>query len=167
VSGALRERWRSEQEAETRDALDAWQHRRTMTDVLREHMLAGDRLAVTAAGFRVAGVPDELGPDLLALRTFAGRIDIHRSAAVPLWFELFEHGADTGHRGTDVAGGSFRRALELRGRDDAASLGTVFDPDGIDGKLVVGSDFVTVVARMGARTTVPIEFVSWVSPRRA
>lgn len=162
----MREEWRAEQEAATRDAAADWQHRRTLADLLTEHMHRGDRLAFHVAGWRVTGVPEEIGFDLLALRTLFGRVDIHLSPGVPMRFEVFEKATEGGARGVDVAGGSFRRALELREGAGDATIGTVFDPDGTDGTLRVGADFVTVVARMGAETTVPISYVSWVSARR-
>ncbi len=166
VGGAMREEWRADQEAATRDAAEDFHHRRTLHDAFTEHMHRGDRLAVTVAGYRVAGIPEEVGPDLLALRTLFGRIDIQLSPVVPLWYDVFERAVEGGSRGVDVAGGSFVRALQLHEQYDDATMGTVFDPDGFDGKLRVGADFVTVIARAGAETTVPLAFVSWVSKRR-
>lgn len=166
VGAAMREEWRAEQEAATRDAAADWQRRRTLPELLTGHMHHGDRLAFDVAGWRVTGVPEEVGSDLVALRTVFGRVDIHLALGVPLRFEVFERATEGGRRGVDVAGGSFRRALELREGPQEVSLGTVFEPDGVDGTLRVGADFVTLVARMGAETTVPISYVSWVSARR-
>jgi len=166
VGGAMREEWRAEQEAATRDAAEGFQHRQTLQDVLRDHMHRGDRLAVNVAGHRVAGVPEEIGADLLGLRTLFGRVDVHLAPGVPLWFEIYERAAAGGSRGVDVAGGSFVRALQLRESDEAATVGTVFDADGFDGKLRVGADWLTVIARAGAETTIPLSFVSWASALR-
>jgi hypothetical protein len=45
-------------------------------------------------------------------------------------------------------------------------VGTIQRPDGIDGTLLVGRDFVTVVTRARAQTVVPIEHVAWVAAGR-
>jgi hypothetical protein len=166
IGAVMREEWRAEQEAATRDAASEWQHRRTLPDLLTEHLHRGDRLAFHVAGWRVTGVPEEVGADLVALRAVFGRVDVHLAPGVPVCFELFERSTAEGGRGVDAAGGSFRRALELREGGDEVSIGTVFDPDGVDGRLRVGADHVTITARMGAEMTVPIAHVSWVSARR-
>jgi hypothetical protein len=166
TGASMREEWRTEQEAATRDAAESWQHRRTLVDLVTEHMHRGDRLAVTVAGQRFAGVPEEVGEDLIALRTLFGRVDIHITSGVPLWYEIFERAATGGGRGSNVAGGRFHTALTFHEHDSEASVGTMMDPDGLDGKLTVGKDHVRIVARAGAETVIPLQFVAWVSPRR-
>jgi hypothetical protein len=166
VGASMRDEWRTEQEAATQDAAEAFQHRRSLSDLLTEHMHRGDRLALTVAGYRITGSVEEVGPDLVALRTLFGRVDVHRSPTIPLYFEVFERATEGGSRGSDAAGGSFHRALELREREEDCTVGTLFDADGYDGKIRVGADFVTIVARAGAETTIPIPLVSWISARR-
>lgn len=166
VGGAMREEWRAEQEAATADAAADYFRRRTMQEHLRELMHRGDRLAVTVAGFRMAGVPEEVGNDLLAIRALFGRVDIQLSPFVPLWFEPVERATAGGDRGTEVAGGSFYRALQMREQENLCTIGTVFDPDGFDGRLSVASDFVIIYGMAGAQVTVPIAQVAWVSGLR-
>ena len=73
TGAAMREAWRAEQEAAARDARESWTHRQTVTDRLRAHMHRGDTLTVTVAGHRLIGTVEEVGDDLLALRTPSGR----------------------------------------------------------------------------------------------
>jgi hypothetical protein len=167
TGAAMREEWRAEQEAATRDAAEDWQHRRTLRDRLVEHMHRGDRLAVSVVGQRFAGTPEEVGDDLLALRTLFGRVDIHLAPSIALWYEVYERASQGGSRGSDIAGGQFRRALELREREDSSmSVGTVFDPDGVDGRLTVGADHVGIVGPGGLETIVPVAQVAWITARR-
>lgn len=167
AAAALREEWRAEQEAATRDAHESLRHRLTLADRLREHMHRGDRLAVVVCGVqRFVGTVVEVGADLVAVRSpFAGRIDVHLAAGVPFAYEVFERGGG-GHRGDGAAGGRFHHALVRREQDAEVTLGTVHDPAGVDARLVVGADHVVLVARAGAETVVPISQVAWVSARR-
>ena len=166
AGATMREAWRAEQEAATKDAVEARAHRQTLQDRFREHMHRGDRIAVTVAGQRIAGVPEEIGDDLLAVRTLSGRVDIHLSPTIPFWYEIVEKPQEGGHRGSDSAGGRFVGALLAREQEAQATIGTIFDADGIEGKLVVGTDHVVIVARAGKETTVPIAHVTWVAPTR-
>jgi hypothetical protein len=167
TGASMREQWRAEQEAAMKDAVESRAHRLTLQDRFREHMHRGDRIAVTVAGRRIAGVPEEIGADLLAVRTLLARVDIHLCPTIPFWYELVEKSPQGGHRGSDSAGGTFQGALLVREQDAHATIGTIFDADGIDGKLVVGTDHVVIVARTGKETTVPIAQVSWVAPTRS
>jgi hypothetical protein len=166
TGASMREEWRSEQEAATKDAAEAWAHRQTLQDRFRAHMHRGDRIALTIGGQRIAGIPDEVGDDLLAVRNLGGRIDIHLAATAPFWYELHEKASEGGHRGSDAAAGRFMNALLAREQEDLVTVGTVFDPDGIDGKLVVGADHVAIVARGGKETVVPLSQVTWIAPTR-
>ncbi|MGQ0825023.1 MAG: hypothetical protein ACT4OX_08370 [Actinomycetota bacterium] len=166
AAAAMREEWRTEQEAATADAAQDWYHRKSLVDVFREHMHCGDRIAIVVTGWRVVGVPEEVGDDLVAIRTLGGRVDVHLAPTIPLWHELYEHSTEGGHRGVDAAGGRFVNALMMHEGEMEATVGTVFDPGGMDGRLSVGADHVVIVARGGAQTFVPIAQVAWVSPRR-
>jgi hypothetical protein len=161
TSAAMRAEWRAEQEAATRDAVEDWALRQTLEDRLRAHMHRGDDVAITVVGHRIAGTAEEVGPDLLALRTQAGRVDVHLTATIPFWFEVATRATEGGHRGSDAAGGRFRAALMMRGTDARVALGTRDHPDGIDGSLVVGADHV-VLTRAGSEIVVPIADVAWV-----
>jgi hypothetical protein len=162
----MREEWRAEQDAAIADAAEQWRHRRTLADCFTEHMHAGDRIAVTIAGHRFTGVPEETGADLLGLRTIFGRVDLHIAPGIPLTYEVYERSATSGGRGNAIAGGEFRNALLHHEHDTEATLGTLVEVDGIDGRLEVGTDHVKVIARAGAETIVTLDTITWVSPRR-
>jgi hypothetical protein len=165
TGAAMRAEWRAEQDAATRDASTDWTHRQTLADRLRAHMHRGDRLTVVVAGLRISGVPEEIGSDLLAIRTPIGRVDIHLAAAVPLRIEVTERAAGGGHRGSEAAGGRFRHALIVREQDPRVRLGTSQDSDGVEGRLEVSADHVVLVNAAGVEIIVRIDDVAWV--RRA
>jgi hypothetical protein len=166
AGGAMREEWRAEQEAATADAAEQWRHRRTLADRFTEHMHSGDRIAITIAGQRFTGIPEETGPDLVALRTISGRVDVHVAPGIPLSYEVYERSASSGGRGNANAGGRFRNALLHHEHGTEVTVGTLIQPDGIDGRLEVGVDHVKVTARAGAETVVTLDTITWVSPRR-
>jgi hypothetical protein len=142
-----------------------WRHSRRMTDWLGERMKNSDRVAVTVAGSRFAGLVEETSADLIALRAVFGRVDIHVVSGVPMHIQLDEPVPNGGK--TASASRSFREVLlELDGRDDL-TLGVLHDSQGLDGSIFVGDDFVSVVTRMGGETVVPLAQVAWIAPRRA
>ena len=150
---------------EAGDTAAQWRHGRRMTDWLDERMKNGDRVAVTVAGSRFAGLVEETSPDLIALRAVFGRVDIHVAPGVPMHIQLDERFPDGGAQPS--ANRSFREVLlELDGRDDL-TLGVLHDSQGLDGSIFVGDDFVSVVTRMGGETVVPLDQVAWIAPRRA
>jgi hypothetical protein len=165
VASAMRADWRAETEAATEDAAAQWRHGRTMRDWLHERMHAGDRVAVTIGDQRFAGYVQETGDDLVALRAVFGRVDIHLVPALPLYIELYDHATSGGERAASSR--SFHDALSLRDGSTDVTVGTVHDPEGLDGTLYVGRDFVSVVAKLGAETVVPLGCVTWVSARRS
>ena len=147
------------------DATAEWRHSRRMTDWLGERMKNGDRIAVTVAGTRFAGLVEEMSADLIALRAVFGSVDIHVASGVPLHIQLDEPVPGGGKQSSGSR--SFREVLlALDGRDDL-TLGVLHDSQGLDGAIFVGADFVSVVTRMGGETVVPLEQVAWIAPRRA
>jgi hypothetical protein len=164
VGGQMRAEWVAEQEAASADAAAQWRHSRTLSDWLTERMHAGDRIAVTVGEVRFAGIVIESSVDLIALEGVFGRVDIHVAPGIPIFIELVDRISDGGERATASRG--FHDALLARdGRDDL-SIGTLHDAHGLDGTLFVGQDFVSVVTKLGVETVVPLQFVSWVAPRR-
>jgi len=165
VAGEMRSAWRAEQEDATADAATAWRHGRTLADWLTERMHAGDRVAVTLAERRFTGLVNEVGADLIVLDCAFGRVDVHLVPGVPIAFELDEKARRGGSRAASSR--TFRDALITRDAQPDTSVGTLHEPEGLDGTLYVGRDFVSVVARMGAETVIPLDNVVWVSARRA
>jgi hypothetical protein len=164
VGGEMRAQWRAETEAATEDAAAQWRHARTLVDWLTERMHAGDKIAVVVSGQRFAGTVEEAGPDLIALRAVFGRVDIHLMPGISLFVEMHDKATVGGQRAQSSR--TFREALLVRdGRDDQ-SVGTVHDPEGLDGALFVGADFLSVVAKLGRETVVPLDAVTWVCARR-
>jgi hypothetical protein len=162
TGASMRAAWREEQEAATRDAHRDWEHRLTLVDRLRAHMHRGDVVRVTVAGHQLAGPLEEVGADLVALRTPSGRVDVQLAPCIPLLFEVVEVPATHGHRGTDVAGGRFRHALIVR-EDDHIRLGTLDAPDGLDGTITVGSDHVVLRGDSGATRVYALTAVAWIA----
>jgi hypothetical protein len=164
TGAAMREAWRAEQEAAARDARESWTHRQTVTDRLRAHMHRGDTLTVTVAGHRLTGTVDEVGNDLLALRTASGRVDVHLAPTIWLQIDVAAAARTGGHRGSNAAGGRFRHALVGRERDPRVRVGTLAEPGGVDGTVEVGADHVVVTTASGRTVIVPMAAVAWVSP---
>jgi hypothetical protein len=127
-------------------------------------MHAGDRIAATIATQPFVGLVEEVGDDLLALRCASGRVEIHLCVGIPLSIELVEHATEGGTRAISRRG--FRDALVARDGQAEVRVGTVAQPDGMVGTLLVGRDFVSVVARAGAEAVIPIPHVAWVAASR-
>jgi hypothetical protein len=164
VGGQMRAEWTAEQEAAAADAAAQWRHSRTLADWLTERMHAGDRIAVTIGQTRFAGIVAESSDDLIALEGVMGRVDVHVAHGIPIFIELVDRLGEGGARAG--ASRSFHDALIARdGRDDL-SIGTLHDPQGLDGTMFVGRDFVSMVTKLGVETVVPLQFVTWVAPRR-
>lgn len=162
VAGEMRAEWRQEQEAATADAAAQLRHGRTLTDWLRDRMHAGDRVAAFLATRSFVGSVEEVGDDLVVLRTPLGRVEIHVCDAIPISFELVEHPTSGGAR--SVVRRTFRDAL--LGRDEQAGLrvGTLLEPEGVEGTLTIARDFIAVLSAQGVETIVPIAHVAWVAP---
>jgi hypothetical protein len=165
VAGEMRAEWRAEQESAAADAVAQRRHNHTLVDWLCDRMHAGDRIAVSIAARSFVGIVEEVGDDLVALRSPAGRVEIQVGAAAPVSFELVEHATEGGTRG--VVGGTFRDALMGRDEQLRLKVGTVEYAEGIDGTLFVSRDYVTVVAETGVESIVPIAHIVWVAPDRA
>lgn len=164
MTSAMRAEWRAEQAAAAEDAAAQWRHGRALNDWLTERMHAGDRLAVRVVDQRFVGVVEELGPDLIGLRCAFGRVDVHVGAGFALSIEVNDKAQRGGARGRTTR--TFHDALYARDDRSDVSIGTLHDPNGIDGTLFVGKDFVSVKTVLGAETVVPIDCVAWVSARR-
>ena len=164
VAGEMRAEWRAEQDAAAADAAAQWRHGRSLTEWLRDRMHAGDRIAVMVTAQPFVGIVEEVGADLLALRCAFGRVEIHVGAGIPISFEIVEHAKEGGTRG--ALRREFRDALLARDAQAGVSVGTRQHPDGIEGTLLVGRDFVTIVTRAGTETVVPIAHVAWVTVAR-
>ena len=164
VAGEMRAEWRAEQEAAAVDAAAHWRHTRSLADWLRERMHAGDRVAATIATQPFVGLVEEVGDDLLALRCAFGRVEIHLCVGIPVAFQLVEHATEGGTRA--IARRGFRDALVARDGQADVRVGTLARPEGIDGRLLVGRDFVSVVARAGTESVIPIPHVAWVAAQR-
>lgn len=164
IGASMRSEWAAEQHDATQDAQEQFQRQQTLRDWLTAAMHGGDRLAVTVCDQRFAGMVEEVGEDLLGLRALFGRVDIHLAPGIPMHIEFLEHPQQGGSRGrTD---GSFAETIAGRDPSIDMSVGTVFRPEGIDGLVTAGRDFVSIKARAGAVTVVPLAQVAWVSARR-
>jgi hypothetical protein len=164
TGGAMRAEWREEQEQATADAAAQWRHARKLTDWFEARMNAGDRIEVMVGGQRFAGFVEEVGSDLLGLRCAFGRVDIHIVPGVALLIEVSEKAIAGGVSAREHR--SFADALLARDGHPDSTVGTLHDPEGLDGALWVGSDFVSVVARQGRESVVPNDNILWVSARR-
>ena len=160
----MRSEWANEQHDATKDAREQWNRNQTFRDWLTDAMHAGDRLAITIVEQMFTGTVEEVGDDILGVRCIFGRVDLQLAHGIPMFIELVDHPTSGGHRGkTD---GSFAACLAARDPDADTSVGTVFHPQGLDGQVSAGRDFVTIKARAGAVTVVPMTQIAWVCNRR-
>jgi hypothetical protein len=164
VGAAMRSEWAREQNDAAQDAQEQFQLHQTLREWLIAAMHSGDRIAVTIVDQRFTGHVEEVGEDLLGLRAIFGRVDLHLAPGIPLHIELVDHPASGGSRGgTD---GSFAAAVAARDPNVDMSVGTAFHPEGLDGLMSAGKDFVIIRAKAGAVTVLQLSQVAWVSARR-
>ena len=161
VAGEMRAEWRAEQDAAAADAAALRRHGLTLADWLRERMHAGDRVRVEVLARAFEGAVDEVGDDLVALRTGSGRVEIHVCDAVPALFTVAQHARAGGTR--SAARRTFRDALVARDGQPDLLVGTVLVPEGIRGTPSVARDFVAVAERDGRETVVALAHVAWVA----
>ena len=162
---AMREEWRAEQDAATADAADDWRHRRTLRDIALETLHRGDPIVALLPNVRFHGEVEAIGPDLIALRTVSGRVDVHLHDGVPLMLQVGERVKDGGGRET-VGDGDFRSSLIARENAGEMTLGCTLLAEPLDGRIVVGADHVCLIGRGGAETYLPFASVAYVMPRR-
>jgi hypothetical protein len=161
---AKRSTWADAPANRAQDPQALGQRRQSFREWLIEAMHAGDRIAVTILYQRFTGTVEEVGEDVLGLRAIFGRVDLHLVAGIPLHIELVDHPTSGGHHGqTDRLFGAL---LAARDPNADTTVGTVIHPDGLDGQVSVGSDFLITKARAGAVTVIPFAQVAWVCDRR-
>jgi hypothetical protein len=164
LGARMRSEWAQEQNDAAADAQEQFQRHQSFRDWLIAAMHAGDRIAVTVVDQRFAGTVEEIGDDHIGLRAMFGRVDIQIAPGIPLQIELEDHPTSGGLRGsTDV---SFAAALAARDPNADTSVGTTYHPQGLDGLVTAGTDFVISRARAGAVTVLPMAQIAWVSNRR-
>ena len=67
-----------------RAAVERWQHRRTLLDVIRECMHRGDTIALRLGDITFTGLVQAIGDDLVALAARDGRVDVRVDGHTPL-----------------------------------------------------------------------------------
>jgi hypothetical protein len=162
---SLREVWRSESDVATAEAADAFRHSRTLKDVAIETLHRGDPVVVLMPNFRLQGMVEAVGPDLLAVRSVGGRVDVHLHDGIPMMLQIGERVHEGGARET-VADGDFRSALLAHEKFGEVTIGCTLTEEAIDGTLVVGADHIGIVHRGGNETYFPLYTVSYVTKRR-
>jgi hypothetical protein len=154
AAARARHDWRVEQEETARDAYVAWRHTRTLDDVLRECMARGDRVEVHVHGHAFRGVIVDLAPDLVSLRDDEGRprVDVRRSADVPLAVRLVARAVTHGRRGGGEDG-DFRGRLHAReDGDDACCVYVVGEREPRRGRVAPGDGCVVITHDDGTET---------------
>jgi hypothetical protein len=163
TGAAMREEWRSEQEAVTSDAAEQWRHSRTLLDIARDHMHRGDRVEITVAGHQAAGEIVEVASDRIALIDRDVRVDVHIADTVPCAFRVLERARAGGRSGGRSS--TFRaRLLELEAVRAPVAVATTISPDRLTGSLSVGTDLVVIATAAGVETVISLSAVALVSP---
>lgn len=164
AAAAVRAEWRADEEEWTRAAVERWQHRRTLLDVIRECMLRGDTIALRLGDITFTGLVQAIGDDLIVLAARDGRVDVRVDEHTPLVMRVHERARTGGTRGDAVTTLRARLLeLEMGGLDvevgaDAAG--------GVEcGEITVGRDHVIVHHDEQAETVIALAAVAWV--RRA
>jgi hypothetical protein len=165
AASSMREEWRAEQETASADALDAWRHERSWRDIAIESVHRGDPVIVTLPNVRFNGMVEAVGPDLLAVRTVSGRVDVHVCDGVLVVLQIGERMKEGGAREA-VGEGDFRSALLAREQSGEVTLGSPVLAEPLYGRLVVGADHVCLIGRGGAETYFPFWSVSYVMPHQ-
>ncbi len=166
AAAQARGEWRDDQEQATLDAVEVRRHARDFRDLLRDAMARGDRIWVRCPGFRAAGVVVEVDDDLVSLRNpGGGRIDLRLDECPQLVLGLVDAAATDGCTPPLPSGGFRGRMLAIEATGEEFSVSVRGDTDTLDGRILVGLDYLCVASRLGAETTVPFGQVVAVAPR--
>ena len=166
TGAAIREEWRTEQEAATEDAAEQWRHSRTLLDLTRSPTRI-DRMAITVAGHRVVGEIIEVARvDRIALLNSAcpahaaGRRAGRRLGAARV--RVVESARAGGRSGAHARrSGPGCSSSKLRG--GPVVVATVVDAEVLVGALTVGTDLVVIATTLGVETVVALSAVATVS----
>jgi hypothetical protein len=159
AAAALRAEWRAEEERWSRAALEQWEHRRTLADVVLAAMHRGDRVTVLVADVAWSGWVIGVGHDVARIATGGILVDVRLGSAAPLVLRVHA-GRDDGHRGDPTVTTFTARLRELDGTE--VCIGTQNGP--VEGILRTGRDHVRLTDGQGAATYVPAASISWVRP---
>jgi hypothetical protein len=159
LGGSAREDWRAEEESYIRAAAEQWAHRRSLADRARDWVHRGDELAVVTGPARFIGVAVAAGPDLLSIRTTAGRVDLPLPSCAVTVVAAAHHPG----RPASAAAISWRaRMLEHETARHEVAVGRRDGAADLRGRLVVGHDHVIVVDD-DRETFVAAASISWVA----
>ena len=162
VGAAMRDEWRAEEEAATRDAVEVWRRNLTVVDWLRERMHAGDRVAMSFVGDRIfTGIVVDVGPDVCGLRGGFGRVDVQLLDDAPVEIRVVHHPSTGGMRAT--TGARFRDVVIAREQAGVVTVGTRVEPDGVTGRIALGGDFLAVTDEDVLEVLVPLRAVLWIA----
>lgn len=160
----VRDEWRNEEETLARDAFVVWRHRRTLPDVLREHMARGDRIELRVHGHTFTGVVVALGADVISLRDERRpRVDVRFGAAVPIEVTLLARAVDGGRSGPYPDGGFRGRLLAREADGQPCRVELVDRPDPVVATVAPGDGVVFLAALDGTTSTVTLDAVVAVS----
>ena len=158
----MRDEWRAEEEAATRDAVEMWRRDLTLVDWLRDRMHAGDRVAMSFVGDRIfTGIVVDVGPDVCGLRGGFGRVDVQLLDDAPVEIRVVHHPSTGGMRAT--TGARFRDVVIAREQAGVVTVGTRVEPDGVTGRIALGGDFLAVTDEDGLEVLVPLRAVLWIA----
>ncbi len=158
-----RAEWRAEEEQWSRAALERWEHRRGLADVVRDCMHRGVTVTFGFPSHAWSGVVVAVGHDIACVDSGAARVDIRLRADAPFVLRV-RAGA---HVGTGAAshdpGPLTTFAARLREVDGTAlCIGTSAGP--LEGRLRIGVDQLRVTDVDDGVAYVPIDSVWWLRP---
>ena len=163
AAAAVRAEWRADEEEWTRAAVERWQHRRTLLDVIRECMLRGDTIALRLGDITFTGLVQGMGDDLVALDARGGRVDVRVDEHTPIVVRVHERARTGGTRGDAIT--NFRaRLLELEMDGLNVEIGADAAGGVVGGDITVGRDHVIVHHDEEAETVIALAAVAWVRP---
>lgn len=179
AAGAMREAWRSEEEAYTRAAAAQWAHGRGLVDIARELMHRGDTIALSAGRVTFTGSVSHVGIDLLRVRTPSGLVDVNLAAVTtgsgatrsarllaPIVLRVVER-ARTGGRRAGGGPETFRAQLfEYETEEVVIRVGSMLVDEELRGTSKVGRDQLCVVDADRRETYLPLAWISWVAAVR-
>jgi hypothetical protein len=153
---AVRAAWRAEEARWSQAAFEQWEHSRGLTDVAREAMHRGDRVAFAYEALVWAGVVVAVGRDVARIDTGGSLVDVRLDDAAPFVLRT-GRGTGDGCRGRALV--SFAARLrELDGSN--VMLGA--SGGSLEGTLRIGRDQVRVRAADGSSAYAPRGSVWWV-----